>query len=277
MSLKVGGKPVAAVRLGRGRRPQTARVRDARDAAYREHIFEVAEKLFASQGFNNTRMQDIATAAGISLGTLYQSYPGKRELHRSLLTRRDQQMLDEVVLRRKTMARSTAGGMEKILWILEANLRFLLNHPDYLRMHLYEGHAWYNRAADGTQDQDEVWARGQALMEQVFTWGMTEGWFSPAVPTHMARLVVVNQQTRLANWVIDGLREPHDQVLTRIQADFVRLFCTPKVMTRLLSGDGAGLSVQTVKTLRSMSAAANEEALPGVRSIALAAGGKTAG
>ncbi|MDP3859061.1 MAG: helix-turn-helix domain-containing protein [Stagnimonas sp.] len=267
MSLEEG-PVVGAVRLGRGRRPQTAKVRDARDAAYREHIFEVAEKLFAEQGFDNTRMQDIAAAAGISLGTLYQSYPGKRELHRGLLTGRDQQMLDAVVLRQKTMARSTAGGMERILWMLEANLRFLLQHPDYLRMHLHEGHAWYNRAADGTQDQDEVWTRGQALMEQVFNWGMAEGWFSPGVPAHMARLVVVNQQTRLANWVIDGLHAPHEQVLAQIQADFVRLFCTPAVIARLLSGDGSGLSEQTLQTLRAMSAmalASGDQAAGGAR------------
>lgn len=277
MSEQVDAPHAGAVRLGRGRRPQTARVRDARDAAYREHIFEVAEKRFAEQGFDNTRMQDIAAAAGISLGTLYQSYASKRELHRSLLTRRDQQMLETVMQRQKTMARSQAGGMERILWMLEANLRFLLNHPDYLRMHLHEGHAWYNRAADGTQDQDEVWTRGQALMEQVFNWGMAEGWFSPAVPAHMARLVVVSQQTRLANWVIDGLRAPHDQVLAQIQADFVRLFCTPAEMSRLLSSNGAGLSEQTLKTLRSISEMAGAEVLREVQQGVLPKSGKTAG
>src|SRR3569623_1794934 len=65
---------IAEVQLGRGRRPQARKLRDAKDAMYREHIMEVAERIFADQGFANTKMQDIAAVAGISLGTLYQSY-----------------------------------------------------------------------------------------------------------------------------------------------------------------------------------------------------------
>ena len=37
--------------LGRGRKPQARKLRDAKDAAYRAHIIEVAERTFAAQNF----------------------------------------------------------------------------------------------------------------------------------------------------------------------------------------------------------------------------------
>ena len=52
-----------AVRLGRGRRPLQRRLRDAKDALYRQHILEVAETIFAQHGFAATKMQTIAAKA----------------------------------------------------------------------------------------------------------------------------------------------------------------------------------------------------------------------
>jgi AcrR family transcriptional regulator len=82
-----------AVRLGRGRRPLQRRLRDAKDALYRQHILEVAETIFAQHGFAATKMQTIAAKAGVSLATLYQAYANKQALHRSILIERDRQML----------------------------------------------------------------------------------------------------------------------------------------------------------------------------------------
>src|SRR5438105_4115295 len=86
--------PKSKPALGRGRPPQARKLRDAKDALYREHIVEVAERTFAEQGFVATRMQDIAAAAGVSLAKLYQFYPGKDELYRGVLLVRDREMLD---------------------------------------------------------------------------------------------------------------------------------------------------------------------------------------
>src|SRR5262245_29700535 len=83
----------AGVSLGRGRRPQARKLRDAKEALYHEHIVEVAERTFAAQGFEATRMQDIAAAAGVSLAKLYQFYPSKDKLYRGVFLIRDREML----------------------------------------------------------------------------------------------------------------------------------------------------------------------------------------
>jgi AcrR family transcriptional regulator len=243
--------PAAAVRLGRGRRPQARKLRDAKDAMYREHIMGVAERIFADQGFANARMQDIASAAGVSLGTLYLSYAGKQELHRSLLIERDRQMLDLVLSKRQqTMQKPTS--VEQILWFMEAHLHFMLQHPDYLRMQLQEGHAWYHRAAQPTADEQQMWERGMMVLEQVFAWGIAQGLFSPGNSAHQARLLMAMQQSRFANWVMDEMREAHDAVIARIQADFVRQFCRPEIVKKLLSADGASLNPQALKRVREL-------------------------
>ena len=253
-----GSAANAAVKMGRGRAPRARKLQDAKDALYRDHIMEVAERIFAEQGFLNTKMQDIASAAGISLGRLYLSYPGKAELHRGLLIARDQQMLGEVLAKRQESLQAPIS-VEQLLWFMQTHLHFLLNHPNYLRMQLQEGHAWYHQAAQPTREEQQMWDRGISVLEQVLKWGMAQGFLSPADAGHQARMVLAMQQTRLANWVMDGMREAHEAVVLRIQADFVRLFCRPDIGVKLLTPDGAGLSERSIKRIRAMDGAGAEE------------------
>jgi AcrR family transcriptional regulator len=45
--------------------------------ATREHIVEVATRLFAEQGYEDTSIEDILSAAGVSRGALYHHFAGK--------------------------------------------------------------------------------------------------------------------------------------------------------------------------------------------------------
>jgi AcrR family transcriptional regulator len=240
-----------APRLGRGRRPQSRKLRDARDALYREHIMEVAERIFAETGFAATRMQDIAAAAGISLATLYQSYPGKEQLHRSLLIARDREMLERV---EASAHARVPQSVEQVLLLMETHLAFLLEHPDYLRMQLKEGYAWYHRAAQPTAEERQMWERGLKNIEAVLDWGVGRRLFSAGNAVDQARMMMAMQQTRFANWVMEGMREPHAAVIGHIQADFVRLCCRPAIAAKLLSDDGSGLNPKTQERIRMLGA-----------------------
>lgn len=233
----------------RGRGGQSSQLRQARDALYREHIMAVAERLFADQGFTDTRMQDVAREAGISLGTLYQSYPGKNDLYRGILIARDTEMLETVMRKGGAMLQSF-DSIEQLLWVMEINVRYLLEHPDYLRMQLQQGYAWYHSAAQASTDERMMWERGLSVMEQVFNWGVKAGVFLEGNTEDMARLLMSLQQTRLANWVAADMQEAHDQVIERIQADFVRNFCLPDVIKQRMSSDGLGLNDATRAKIR---------------------------
>lgn len=243
-------KPAAA-KAARGRRPQSQDLRAAKDALYREHIMEAAERIFAEQGFDATKMQDIARAVGISLGTLYQAYPGKSELHRAILVARSGQMFNVVMAKGQPIFRQPKT-IEHLLWLMNAHLLFLLQHPDYLRIQLQQGHAWYHSTAWPSSDEEMLWKQGLALMQQIFAWGQAEGMFIPGDVTDQARLMMALQQTRLANWVGDGMKESHDDVIAHVQADFVRNFCRPQVAAGLLSPEGDHLNEAATAKLRAI-------------------------
>lgn len=245
------GKPLTAVKLGRGRAPRAKTLQDAKDALYKEHIVEVAERIFADQGFTNAKMQDIASEAGISLGRLYLSYPSKNDLYRGVLIARDKEMLNTVLAKSQDGLQAPTC-VEEVLWFNEAHLHFLLQHTNYLRMQLQEGHAWYHQSAQPTQEEQVMWDRGLLMLTTLFTWGTSQGFFSPAPAEHQARMLLSLQQTRLANWVMDGMKASHEAVVLGIQADFIRLFCKPEAMAKLLSADGSGMNEKTIKRIRAL-------------------------
>lgn len=239
----------AGANTRRGRHPQTQKLKDAKNALYREHIMAVAEGLFAENGFDSTKMQDIATAAGISLGTLYQSYAGKRELYRQLLIARDSEMLRATMETGREVLQQPQS-VAQLLWLTAAHIRFLLEHDSYLRIQLQAGYAWYHTAAQPSADEQHMWEQGIGFIQALLDWGMAEGYFVPGNTADQARLMITMQQTRLANWVMNGMHEAHEQVISDIQADFVRQFCQPSVAATMLSADGATLSEDTAARIR---------------------------
>lgn len=241
-------------RTARGRRRQTAAMREAREALYREHVIDVAERIFAEQGFASTHMQDIAKAAGISLATLYQAYAGKSELYRAILIARDAEMMNTLAHRGQQVLQQPQS-IEQLLWLMALQLGFMLEHPDYLRMQLQGGQAWYHSTAWPSQEEQQLWERGMKMMELLFGWGVAKGLFIPGLAADQARMVLTMQQTRLANWVATGMQEAHALVIERIQADFVRIFCKPAVAQPLLSAQGDGLSAATRQRLVTISPA----------------------
>ena len=62
----------------------TAKARNAKTSMYRSLIIDAAERLFASQGYDRTKIQDIATESGVSLGTLYSVFDGKSDIYEAV-------------------------------------------------------------------------------------------------------------------------------------------------------------------------------------------------
>lgn len=53
------------------RPPAPSRARQARQALYRDLVLEAAEATFAEHGVESSKMEQIAEASGLSLGTVY--------------------------------------------------------------------------------------------------------------------------------------------------------------------------------------------------------------
>jgi AcrR family transcriptional regulator len=79
-------------------------------AERRRLIEDAASRLFADNGYAETRLDDIAAAAGVTKQLLYQHFPSKKALHLALLAKhRDE------ILGRLTGSMSTAGPLAERL------------------------------------------------------------------------------------------------------------------------------------------------------------------
>jgi AcrR family transcriptional regulator len=208
---------------------------------YRKHVIEVAERVFADHGEAGTKMQDVAAAASISLGTLYAAFPSKTDLYQAIVAARGDELLARVMDSVDTLRSEGVTTLVMMLRAMSTNLRFFMEHPAFLKMSLLEGHAWYHSASRPSREQEDHWTRGARLLDAGFTVGQQEGLFVPDVPAAQGRTTVALQQTRLANWVLMGMSETHDELVASVQAEFVRAFCRPAVAMQMLIEDGSRL------------------------------------
>ena len=222
---------------------QTKQLRQAREAVYREVVLATAERLFGSSGYAGTKMADIARAAGISLATLYAVFPGKDSLYDAITSERGGRLLEHTVEQVRELAAD--GGAHPIAVMLNGMgvyLRFFMSHPDYLRMILFDGYVWWHSSASPSPEQEALWEQGKQFLMAAFAWGVESGVFVEGSPEEMARTLTALQQTRLANWVLSDMTAPEAVVISRAQAELVRVFCPPRLAGRLLTVDGSRLA-----------------------------------
>ncbi len=67
------------------KRTYTSETRDAQAAKTRAHILEAAKKLFQAEGFDRVTINKIATAAEVSMPTIYALFKSKRGVLQSLI------------------------------------------------------------------------------------------------------------------------------------------------------------------------------------------------
>lgn len=90
----------------------------------KKRIIMAAEKIFASRGFYEAKVEDIAAAAGVGKGTVYEYFENKKELFREMLT----STLMEFFLAEKKKIDRTRGARQKLYCILKAHLDFLVEN-----------------------------------------------------------------------------------------------------------------------------------------------------
>jgi AcrR family transcriptional regulator len=194
--------------------------RKARNDVYRQHILEAAERVFASNGFEAAKLQDISAAAGLSMGTIYSIFPGKNELFEALVQMRGQELL--------AVARA-AGGADlapraALLALGEAYLDYLVEHPDFLRMQLGASVSWA-LGPSSAPSRMEFWREIHELQADIFRRGVERGDFVDEDPTFLAKLFSAIDEVLLADWVAGGMKTDRARLAARLRALIERTFC----------------------------------------------------
>jgi AcrR family transcriptional regulator len=195
-------------------------LKQARRAVTRQHLLEAAERTFAARGYEETRIKDIADAAGLALATLYELVPGKEELYAEIFRTRGRALME----RAAAAASGAASAMDALMLGVKTYVEFLCEHPDYLRVQLREKQPWALMPRFNSEEQRRLWQDGIELSVQVFRAAIAEGSLFDEDPETMARLMIAAHQVYLGRWVEQGMQEPVASLVARMQSHVRRAF-----------------------------------------------------
>ncbi|MCA9771829.1 MAG: TetR/AcrR family transcriptional regulator [Myxococcales bacterium] len=195
----------------------TEAARRAREEVYRQGIFEAAERVFAEKSFEETKIQEIADAAGLSVGTIYGIFESKAQLYQEVHAERLRELLE--------VSRASIegiAGVEKILLEgIGAYVGYLVAHPNYLRMHLRAGESWALGPSGPSSEELQAWREGIELEAAILRQGIDEGIVIDEDPVLLAKTATAMHQVVLSDWIASGMKAPPEAVVQRAK-DLVR-------------------------------------------------------
>ncbi|CAB4952069.1 unannotated protein [freshwater metagenome] len=133
---------------------------ERRAARTRAAILDAAERAFRADGYRGTRMEDLAEAADVAVGSIYGHFGSKDGLYHALAER-------SVELFGAYMDRAYAAGatpLERVMAAGDAYLRFHLEHPGAFRF-LAMGEGDAGPVLDA-ELRERTGARTEALIER---------------------------------------------------------------------------------------------------------------
>jgi len=197
-------------------------VKRARAEMYRALILEAAEVEFAAHGYDNAKMQNIAQGAGIALGTLYGVFPGKTEIYDAVQELRGREILAHI-------QRAIEGQLrfpDVALRGIDAYVRYLVERPHYLQMHLREGLSWTERSALRSGEQVATWEQGVGLATGLLRLGIEKGLFyADNQPELQIKMLIAVHQVQIRDWLERGAKADEiEGLIVRMQEHFRRAF-----------------------------------------------------
>ena len=203
------------------------RLREECAAVYRQAITEAAERVFARKGSDRSHMREIAAEAGVSLGTLYGVIDGKDSLFFGIHKVRMQEFLACIRAARD----SCDGTLDRHLAVLRLGAQYFLDRPDFLRMCCRDGYSWSARFPASSSGSD-LWSEGASIPRMLFERGIAAGVYVDDDAELLVRKMLALKQVELTHWVDRGMTMPHEEVLDRLESQFVRSFCRQDQITQ---------------------------------------------
>jgi AcrR family transcriptional regulator len=178
------GEPAAAVgeavaAPSTPKRQPTARML-RKQARTREHVLEVAERLYAEAGQSDLRMEDLADAANVSIGLIYGHFGSKDGVSLALADR----ALDGLSGYLDQAGDQECSPMQRVMIVGELYLRWILDHPSVLRSVVLQGIERQTTDADQVDAQvgramEAILGKFQNLIEQAMAGGEADSSFDP--------------------------------------------------------------------------------------------------
>jgi AcrR family transcriptional regulator len=194
----------------------------AKAEMYRKLILEAAESVFAQHGYDEAKIQDIAQATGIALGTLYTVFPGKVEIYGAIQEQRGREMIENIF----RAIQGYDGVVDACTRGIDAYVRTLVERPAFLRMHLRDGLSWTDPKARRVGEELATLERGMSLAVSLLQRGIERGFLvGESRPEVLLKMMVAAHQVQLQDWLDRGAPASEiDALIERMQNHFVRAF-----------------------------------------------------
>ena len=188
-------------------------------ALYRTHVLRAAEAVFADEGFEAAKVQDISRRAGLSMGSIYALFPGKEQILGAIVAERGAELVDLV---RGVVARHESPG-DALEALALAYIDYFHAHTDFLRMQIRAGTAWA-LTTNYPGERGALAREIHQLQAAIFARGIAERVFIDEDPTYLAVLFTGIDEIHLAQWVAGGMTESHDALRERFLRVVRRVF-----------------------------------------------------
>ncbi|MGQ0482254.1 MAG: TetR/AcrR family transcriptional regulator [Pseudonocardia sp.] len=148
-----------------------------RRARTREQILDAAERAFATAGYRGARMEEVAEAADVSVGSIYGHFGNKDGVYLALVERALEQFGEYL----GGAFRPEYSPLEQVMAAGEVYLRFHLEHPGSFRFLAFDGVETRLPSVDGPLRErvgerlDELIGGFQLRIEQAILAGEADG------------------------------------------------------------------------------------------------------
>ena len=209
-------------------------LRDRKRELYRETILDAAEWVFGEEGYEATKVQRIASEAGVSLTTLYSVLESKWEIYRAVHRRR----LSEVMSLTQGVLAKDMSSLDTLIAGTRMQLAFFMARRHFTKMQLKEVTAWSTIELLRSPEQVEALGAGLDLFGGVLRQCIKDGFLVDDDPELMARMIIASQQVRLAMWMDRGCQEEPERVADAALRHLLRSYCKAEHLASALEAAG---------------------------------------
>ena len=167
-----------------------------RDPGKPQQIIDAAIRVFARNGYYNSRVSDIAREAGIASGTIYLYFKTKDEI---LVTLFREKMAEWVAFVQREIA-TEGDAVAKIRRLVALHFRVLESDPDLaevVQVELRQGHKFFRGAT--AHEVSSYFALIGSILEE----GIASGQIQRDVPVKIATKMLFGAMDQLAtSWVL---------------------------------------------------------------------------
>jgi len=197
-------------------------------------VLDAAERVFGEEGYEATKVQRIASEAGVSLTTLYSVLESKWEIYRAVHRRR----LNEVMRLTEAVLRQELSSLETLIAGTRMQLGFFMTRRDFTKMQLKEVTAWSTIELLRSPEQVEALGAGLKLFGELLRQCIEDGFLVDDDPELMARMIIASQQVRLAMWMDRGCKEDPERVSDAALRHLLRSYCKAENLAAALHAAG---------------------------------------